>query len=222
MAGQPEPAAYLLTQPHLPAATLAIHAFGLLDQDYPFVYIPEIDPWYRWPLSILNYLLLWTIAAGLARGWRCCAALSVWMQAQAPNIPLTREIAALPQIDPPAARFDVLPPERWTVEQRQRYTVRATNLGAQSWFTIRPARVYLHITFVGPGDADTINSRVEVRVPIDETVRPGQQLDMRVSVTAPAKEGAYRLRQQLELGDGGGPSGAPPQETRVTVSERRR
>jgi hypothetical protein len=43
-----EPGAYL--------ATLAVHAFGMLDQDYPLTYIRDVDPWYRWPLSVLNYL----------------------------------------------------------------------------------------------------------------------------------------------------------------------
>ena len=171
VAGQPSPGAYMLTRPHLLVATLALHGFGLLDQDYPFVYIPTLDPWYRWPVSIVNYLLLWTMAVGLVLGWRrwwrssdtglawsalaglgtsylllylptaveCrfgvplfvlmapaaamalvtfrdairarrwrhvvgfgvgaaltvagCAMLSVWMQAQAPNIPITKEIA---------------------------------------------------------------------------------------------------------------------------------
>jgi hypothetical protein len=300
VAGQPSPGSYLVTRPHLLVGTFALHGFGLLDQDYPFVYIPTLDPWYRWPLSIVNYLLLWTMAVGLVLGFWCwwrspdtrfawsvlaglgtsylllylptavecrfgvplfvlmapaaalalvtvrdairaqrwrqvvgfgvgaaltvagCAMLSVWMLAQAPNIPIIKEIAQLPQIDPPVARFDVLPPERWTIEQRQQYIVRVTNLGEQTWYTIRPARVFLHIMFVGPDDRDVVDTGVETRIPIDQPVPPGQQHEMRVTVSAPRKEGTYRLRQQLEIGEQAGPSGSPPQETHVVVNERRR
>lgn len=52
------------------AATLAIHAFALIDQDYPFTYVRDLDPWYRWPLSALNYLFVAGGIIGLAAGLR--------------------------------------------------------------------------------------------------------------------------------------------------------
>jgi hypothetical protein len=52
------------------AATLALHAFTLVDQDYPFTYVRDLDPWYRWPLSVFNYLFLAGAVVGLANGLR--------------------------------------------------------------------------------------------------------------------------------------------------------
>jgi hypothetical protein len=52
------------------AATLALHGFALFDHDFPFVYISDVNPWYRWPLSIPNYLFLLGGFAGLLVGLR--------------------------------------------------------------------------------------------------------------------------------------------------------
>lgn len=49
---------FLRKRPLAFALTLALHGFALLDQDFPFTYIRDLHPWYRWPLSILNYLFL--------------------------------------------------------------------------------------------------------------------------------------------------------------------
>lgn len=49
-------------------ATMAIHAFALFDQDLPFVYVTDVSPWYRWPLSIPNYVFLLGAAVGLVLG----------------------------------------------------------------------------------------------------------------------------------------------------------
>ena len=56
------PAAYL--------ATLAVHAFATVDQDFPFTFVREVDPWYRWPLSLLNYLFLLGAGVGMVLGLR--------------------------------------------------------------------------------------------------------------------------------------------------------
>jgi hypothetical protein len=143
------------------------------------------------------------------------------MQAQAPDIAVTRQIVQTPGPFLPVARFDAAPPDRWTIEQRQAYVVRATNLGERAWSTKAPGRVFLHVMFVGPGDAETVDTRVEIRPPIDRDVEPGGQLVMEVAVSAPRKEGTYRLRQQLELEEHLGLVAGQPFETQVTVDERR-
>lgn len=51
-------------------ATTALHAFALFDHDFPFVYISDVNPWYRWPLAIPNYLFLLGGLAGLLLGLR--------------------------------------------------------------------------------------------------------------------------------------------------------
>jgi hypothetical protein len=51
-------------------ATLAVHAFALFDHDFPFAYISDVNPWYRWPLAISNYVFLLGAAAGLLIGLR--------------------------------------------------------------------------------------------------------------------------------------------------------
>jgi hypothetical protein len=279
-------------------ATVALHAFALVDQDYPFPYVRETDSWYRWPLSTLNYVFLWGAVLGLGAGWRswwrpgtrfascvlslvtgayilvylppqvesrygvplftllapaaaaglltvrcwvrarawrptlgiavsglivvgACAGLSVWMQAQAPALVMLRELLRPPGMEAPVARFDAPPPDRWVVEQRQTYLVRATNVGERTWYDQRPGEVYLHIMFVKPGDPEVIDTRVEAYLPIDQQVPPGGQLEMAVTVTAPRKEGEYRLRQQLELNKDRGIGPGTVHETTVEVDVRR-
>jgi hypothetical protein len=51
-------------------ATLAVHAFALVDQDFPLIYIRDVNPWYRWPVSVLSYLFLLGAAAGAVLGLR--------------------------------------------------------------------------------------------------------------------------------------------------------
>lgn len=63
-AGDPGPRAFLSHHPLRYLATLAIHAFGLLDQDLPFTYITDFTPWYRWPLQTLSWLLVAVAAIG--------------------------------------------------------------------------------------------------------------------------------------------------------------
>ncbi len=60
----------LLQRPLDYLATQAVHAFALIDQDYPFTYIRELDSWYRWPLSVFNYLLYLGALAGIVIGVR--------------------------------------------------------------------------------------------------------------------------------------------------------
>jgi hypothetical protein len=52
------PVDFLRKRPQAYALTLSVHAFALLDQDFPFTYIRDLHPWYRWPLSVLNYVFL--------------------------------------------------------------------------------------------------------------------------------------------------------------------
>lgn len=47
-------------------ATLATHGFAFVDQDFPFTYIADLTPWYRWPLSLLNYSFLYLAILGTA------------------------------------------------------------------------------------------------------------------------------------------------------------
>lgn len=62
--------AVLRERPGAYVATLALHAFALVDHDFPFVYIRDVDPWYRWPLSVINYLFLLGAAVGVVLGLR--------------------------------------------------------------------------------------------------------------------------------------------------------
>jgi len=59
-----EPLGFVRVSPLGYIATLGIHLFALVDVDFPFVYIRDLDPWYRWPLSFLNYLYLFLALAG--------------------------------------------------------------------------------------------------------------------------------------------------------------
>jgi hypothetical protein len=57
-----DPAGFLMT--------LAVHAFALFDYDFPFTYITDLTPWYRWYLAVPNYLYLLAGAIGLLVGLR--------------------------------------------------------------------------------------------------------------------------------------------------------
>ena len=57
-------------------ATLLIHAFALLDQDFPFAYIRDFDPWYRWPISLMGHLFVLGAMFGLVVGLRTRATTS--------------------------------------------------------------------------------------------------------------------------------------------------
>ena len=60
-----KPAEFLRKRPLGYALTLLLHGFALLDQDFPFPYIRDLHPWYRWPLSVLNYLFLAGVMYGV-------------------------------------------------------------------------------------------------------------------------------------------------------------
>jgi hypothetical protein len=297
--GQTSMGSFAASNPPGMLLTFALHAFAMLDQDFPFPYVREIDAWYRWPLAGPGYLFFWAAAVGLVVGWRrwwrpgtrlawavlavlsaaytvvylptavecrfglplfvllapaagetvlalggrlrrregarvamlaasalltisACAWLSEWMQSQAPPISQSREIIQHPEQFLPVTRFDSDPPDRWTVEQKQTYTVRATNVGERAWSSSSPGQVILHVMFVGPGDSEIVDTRVEQRLPINGQVKPGEQLQMDVTLTAPRKEGDYRLRQVLERDGQATLAGSPPQDTPVTVDTRRR
>lgn len=99
----------------------------------------------------------------------------------------------------PVADLTVAAPTRWTVEQRQTYGLAATNRGQRTWFTTEPARVFVHVLFVSVADADRIDERAELWLPIGGTVAPGGRLEMDLNVRAPRKEGPYRLVHRVEI-----------------------
>jgi hypothetical protein len=69
---------FLRTRPAAYLATLALHLFAMFDNDFLFTYVTDLHPAYRWPLSILGYVLLFLCLAGVAafgkalrrEGWR--------------------------------------------------------------------------------------------------------------------------------------------------------
>ncbi len=65
---QPEitsPLEFATNQPIGYALTLSIHLFAMLDHDLVFPYVTDLDPWYKWPLAILNYGYLFVAAHGV-------------------------------------------------------------------------------------------------------------------------------------------------------------
>ncbi len=49
--------------------TLALRLHAFIDQDFPFPYIRDLNPWYRFPLGVLNFgfllIALWGLVTGL-------------------------------------------------------------------------------------------------------------------------------------------------------------
>jgi hypothetical protein len=66
--GDPTPGTFLVHHPAHYAATLLLHGFGLIDRDLPFTYATDLGAWYRLPLALANFLVLYLAAAGLAVG----------------------------------------------------------------------------------------------------------------------------------------------------------
>ncbi|HKD19137.1 MAG TPA: hypothetical protein VKG23_14890, partial [Thermoanaerobaculia bacterium] len=62
--GDPSPRAFLERHPFGYAATLALHGFGILDHDFPFTYVTDLDPSWRGAMAAANFLLLYLAAAG--------------------------------------------------------------------------------------------------------------------------------------------------------------
>jgi hypothetical protein len=62
--GDPSPAAFLAHHPLRYVGTLLLHAFAMVDYDYPFTFITGFRPWYRWPLALVNFTLLLLALAG--------------------------------------------------------------------------------------------------------------------------------------------------------------
>jgi hypothetical protein len=78
-------------------ATLALHGFGLVDQDYPFPYVRDYTPWYRWPLALVNFPFLIVAVAGTIGGVvRCYGSVL-------PTARLTRQPAAVGAADQASA-----------------------------------------------------------------------------------------------------------------------
>jgi hypothetical protein len=72
---QPAWLTFVREQPAWALSVVALHLFALADQDFLFTYVRDISPWYRWPLSTVNYVLLVLAAVGgpllLADAWKC-------------------------------------------------------------------------------------------------------------------------------------------------------
>ena len=47
-----------------------MHTFAILDHDFPFTYVRDLHPWYRWPLSLVNYIFLAGVSYGIYLGLR--------------------------------------------------------------------------------------------------------------------------------------------------------
>ena len=69
-AGRPvdetRPLAWYAEHPLAGAATLALHTFGMLDQDLLFTYARDLDPWYRRPLGVIVHGVLALAVLGIA------------------------------------------------------------------------------------------------------------------------------------------------------------
>jgi uncharacterized membrane protein YhaH (DUF805 family) len=62
--GDATPALFLRHHPLDYLTTLALHGFAMIDPDLPFTYVTDLAPWYRWPLSVFSYLLVYGALVG--------------------------------------------------------------------------------------------------------------------------------------------------------------
>ncbi|HVQ53582.1 MAG TPA: hypothetical protein VMT25_00305, partial [Thermoanaerobaculia bacterium] len=66
--GDATPALFLRHHPLRYLATLALHGFAMIDPDLPFTYVTDLAPWYRWPLAVFSYLLVYAALCGSLLG----------------------------------------------------------------------------------------------------------------------------------------------------------
>ena len=59
------PRIFLRERPLAYAATLGLHLFAMFDHDFVLTYSIVPRPWYRWPVSIVNYAFLFLCLAGI-------------------------------------------------------------------------------------------------------------------------------------------------------------
>lgn len=61
----PHPGAWYLEHPVRGAATFGLHVFNIVDQDFPFVYVQNLIPWYRLPEAVVLHLFTGLSLLGL-------------------------------------------------------------------------------------------------------------------------------------------------------------
>ncbi len=66
----PNPGVWYLEHPVRGAATVGLHVFNLIDQDFPFVYVRNLLPWYRLPEAIALQFLVGLSLLGLFAWFR--------------------------------------------------------------------------------------------------------------------------------------------------------
>lgn len=59
------PSDFLRVRPRAYLSTLGLHLFAMLDHDFVLTYPIEPHPWYRWPLSVINYVFLFLCMVGI-------------------------------------------------------------------------------------------------------------------------------------------------------------
>src|SRR5699024_9255266 len=112
-----------------------------------------------------------------------CATLAVTIRVQSPTHLMWHEFLRDGGPEAPVAQIAVAPPARWTVGRQQTYRLTATNLGERTWFAARPAQVFVHVMFVGPGADDRVDGRAELWLPIAQPIPPNGRLEMELNVT---------------------------------------
>ena len=65
LSGEASPVEFAQRRPGAYLATLGLHLFAMFDHDFLFTYPTALRSWYRWPVSVLNYVFLVLVAAGV-------------------------------------------------------------------------------------------------------------------------------------------------------------
>jgi hypothetical protein len=273
------PAQVLEAHPSAVLGALSLHAFALVDHDYPFAYVRDLDPWYRWPLSALNYLFLAVAVVGLVGGLRhawarandrrwfalfavavvgaalvaiylpsevesrfslplyplltvpfvlaaaalpgqlhtmrrwqlaaaatalClwlagAAALSIWLQEQAPVLAAIRAHRALPSPETPVALLGGDLPKQWRVNEPQAFTIEVTNVGEQTWSSdgFYPVTVAIRFAALKQSQHVAVGDLPRQYGRLPEDVPPDGSLVVPVEAVAPPVPGRYSLEVQV-------------------------
>ena len=198
------PFQFMRDEPLRFAATLAIRTFALFDQDLPFTYINDLNPWYRWHLAVPNYLFLLAGFVGLCLpsrltgpersryyatiGFPALTVVTIWSMYMVTNVESRYSLPIYPLLAAPA----VIAVMRLGTATRGRPLLLALAvLGAAAWVSLMiatslwldresPMLVATRATLAAPLPP---SPTAAYRVQLPKDWEPGQKVTIPITVT---------------------------------------
>ena len=185
------------------AATLVIRTFALFDHDFPFTYINDLNPWYRWHLAIPNYLFLLAGLVGLClpsgltgparsryartMGFLALTAVSIWGMYAVTAIESRYSLPIYPLLAAPAV---IAVPRLVTAARERPLVLGLAVLGAALWVGLLTATSLwldrISPVLVAAREAvavPPVSPSASYKIQVPEDWEPGQTVSIPITVT---------------------------------------